>query len=198
MTLNMAEDIDALARLCEELGLPFSRLAEDVRQRLRLLAEHSETVRDAHRIVQLAHAVFDHCARNVSAEPFDELERRIVLIGSVFADIGKTGPPHATEAQQRMIVEMFDVEGVRDEQQPVEQFFSEHFTEDASDRARCFASLGLDTRMSIRSFWNLHAGWTLEIARRGGLPDEAVAAAATHHMFEGVNPANIVGDDSRG
>jgi hypothetical protein len=193
----MGEDMGELASLCAEIGLPLSEVDPDVCQRLGLLAEYSETVRDAQRIVQLARAFFDHYARRRPAESFDALEQRIVLVGSLFADIGKTGPPGATEAEQRLIVEMFSIEGVRDDQQSVADFFAEHFPDDAAERQARFSALGLDARMPMREFWNLHAGWTFEVARRGRLPDEAVAAAASHHLLEDVNPGDIVTADGR-
>ena len=51
--------------------------------------------------------------------------------------------------------------------------------------------------MSVRQFWNLHSDWTLAITEASGLPPEAVAAAATHHLLDDVNPRAIVGEDDR-
>jgi hypothetical protein len=193
----MDQDLEALTELCAEVGVAFGALSGDVRQRLCLLAEHSETVRDARRIIRLARAVFDHYARTHPDRAFDAIEQHVVLIGSLFSDIGKTGPPHAALPSQRLIVEMFSVEGVRDDQQPVARFLRDHFPHDAEDRVRRFEALGLDATMPMRAFWNLHAGWTLAIARAGGLPREAVAAAATHHLLEDINPEDIVQEDGR-
>ena len=193
----MGDDVSALSSLCSDVEMPFSAVSPDVRARLSLLDQHSETIRDAQRILRLARAVFEHYEKHKSEQAFNTLEQRIVLIGSLFADLGKTGPPNATEAEQRLIVEMFSVEGVRDDQQPVSQFLAEHFPADASEREARFSALGLDARMPMRAFWNLHAGWTLEVARSSGLPPEAVAAAASHHLLDNVNPGNIVTADGR-
>src|SRR5690606_30672662 len=124
-------------------------------------------------------------------------ERRIVVLGSLFADIGKTGPARAPERDQRLIVEMFSVEGVHDETQSVTQFMKRYFAADADERLARFAALGLDPESSVRDFWNLHVGWTLEILEGSGVAPEAVAAAATHHLLEDVNPESIVGPDDR-
>ena len=53
---------------------------------------------------------------------FSDSEKRIVVYCSLFADIGKTGRLRADAAGQRLISEMFAVEGVRDPQQPVADF----------------------------------------------------------------------------
>lgn len=49
----------------------------------------------------------------------------------------------------------------------------------------------------MRHFWNLHTAWTLEIIDGAGVPAEAVAAAASHHMLDNINPDAIVGADDR-
>jgi hypothetical protein len=51
--------------------------------------------------------------------------------------------------------------------------------------------------MSIREFWNHHSGWTLQIVEAGGVPPEVIAAAATHHLLDDVNPDRIVASDRR-
>jgi hypothetical protein len=92
---------------------------------------------------------------------------------------------------------MFGVEGVRDETQAVAAFFAAYFPAGADDRIRRFCALGLDPAMTMRQFWNLHSAWTLEIAEAGGIPPEAIAAAATHHLIDDINPQAIVAADRR-
>ena len=45
------------------------------------------------------------------------------MIGTLFSDIGKTGPDHADEQGQRLIAEIYKVETVIDGQVPISQFF---------------------------------------------------------------------------
>jgi hypothetical protein len=92
---------------------------------------------------------------------------------------------------------MFAVEGIRDDTQPVAQFLRTHFPIGADERIRRFAALGLNPGMTIREFWNLHSTWTLEIVEAGGVPPEVIAAAATHHLLDNINPNAIVGPDRR-
>lgn len=191
----MGDELSWLGALCADVGLLLPQLSPEVRQRLSLLATHTETVTDGRRIATLARAIFNHYADHKPEQRFSPLEQRIVIVGSLFADIGKTGPLQADAAGQELIVEMFSVEGVRDDQQSVSQFFASYFPKDASERERLFVSLGLDPRMPMRAFWNLHAAWTLEIAQHSGLPEETIAAAASHHLLEDINPSQIVSDD---
>jgi hypothetical protein len=120
-----------------------------------------------------------------------------VVIGSLFSDIGKTGPANADGAGQRLVTEMFSIERVPNEKMSVAEFLRTYFPADAAERSAHFHALGLSPGMSMREFWNMHSAWTLHIIQDGGMPPEAVAAAATHHLLENVNPDAIVAHDGR-
>lgn len=186
---------ERMTAICGQVGVSFDAISPAARARMQLLADMTETIEDCTRIVGLAAAVFEHYDRHKPDASFSSIEKRIVVVGSVFADIGKTGPLNADADSQRLIVEMFSVEGVRDDKQSVAQFFHHYFAPDAKQRTERFRQLGLDPDMTMRSFWNLHTSWTFDIARDGGVPKEAVAAAATHHMLDNINPDAIVAAD---
>ncbi len=188
--------IERLSAICSEVGFALATVKPSLLARLELLAEHSETVSDCERMVPRARDIFRKYETAKPGEAFSEAERRIVVLGCLFSDIGKTGPANADSDGQRLIVEMFAVEGVRDDQQPITEFLSTYFP-DAAERIRRFSSLGLAPRMSIREFWNLHSSWTLQILEAGGVPPEVIAAAATHHLLDDVNPDRIVASDRR-
>jgi hypothetical protein len=188
--------ISRLRPICAEVGFELDGAEPGLLARLRLLAECTESVSDVEHMASMARTVFRYYETTKPSEAWHDIERRIVILGCVFADIGKTGPYEADASGQRLIAEMFATENVRDDTQPVEQFLRTYFPADTAERARRFAVLGLDLHMSIREFWNLHATWTLHIVEAGGVPSEAVAAAATHHLLEDVNPDAIVGPDS--
>jgi hypothetical protein len=164
---------------------------------MRLLAETTETVADCGRAAEMAQAMFRYYEQHKPDQRFSELDQRTVLIASLFSDIGKTGPADADKAAQRLIAEMFAVEQVPDEKMSVSDFFRTYFAEDASDRVARLRELGLDPDITMREFWNMHSAWTLHIIQAGGIPLEAVAAAATHHLLENVNPDSIVAQDGR-
>ena len=163
--------------------------------RMGLLAEHSDTVSDCERMVAIARRVFRHDETTKPSETFSEVERRTVILGCLFSDIGKTGPAGADGEAQRLVVEMFAVESVRDDSQSVTRFLKTFFPADADERIRRFASLGLDPEITIREFWNLHSVWTFEILKGSRVPLEVVAAATAHHLLEDINPENLVGAD---
>ncbi len=186
-----------LRALCAEVGFDLDDVRPSLIDRLRLLDEYSATVDDAERMVTNARAIFRYYSEHRPAEAFSESEQRIVSLGCLLSDVGKSGPAGASAEDQRLIVEMFAVEDVPDNAMPVRRFIRTYFPDDAEARITRFCSLGLDPAMSIREFWNLHSGWTLSITNASGVPSEVVAAAASHHLLDGVNPESIVREDGR-
>lgn len=193
----MPFDLRRLAGLCAGVGFDLARADAALVERVRLLVERGETFADAERMVAAAETIFARYDRERPAEAFTASERRAVVLGCLFSDVGKTGPAHADPDGRALVVDMFAVENVSDDTMPVARFFTTYFPKDAAARVARFAALGLDPSMTIRAFWNLHGEWTLAIAEAAGVPPEAVAAAATHHLLEDVNPQQIVGDDGR-
>lgn len=196
-SMGSTDPIDILRALCAAVGFDLDLAHASLLDRMRLLAERTESVTDAERMVAIANAVFDRYDAHEPDDRFSEAERRIVVLGCLFADVGKTGPREADAEERALIVDMFAVENVRDETTPVARFLEAHFPKDASDRIARFSSLGLDAMMTIREFWNQHAAWTLAVAEAARLPVECIAAAASHHLLENVNPDAIVGHDDR-
>jgi len=189
--------VEGLRARCAALGFALDEAGCSLVERLRLLAEHSKAFDDAMRMASYADRIFRHYDMARPAEAFTAVERQTVALACLFSDIGKTGPADADADARRLVTEVFAVENVRDDAQSVASFLRTYFPADAEQRVARIAALGLDPSMSIRQFWNLHSGWTLEIAERAGVPLEAVAAAATHHLLEDVNPRAIVGEDNR-
>jgi hypothetical protein len=187
------ETLQRLRAICAEVGFDLGSATAGLWARLALLADCGQTVSDCERMVGMAREVF--ARRAGSADAFTDGERRIVVLGCVLSDIGKTGPARADLDGQRLIAEMFAVEGVRDDTQSVARFFDTYFPNDADERRRRFTALGLELELSMRKFWNLHSGWTLEILESSNVPPEAIAGAATHHLLDDVNPGAIVQAD---
>jgi hypothetical protein len=189
---------DALAQLrleCSKIGFDLDQAGSSLVERMRLLADCSKTFDDAQRMASHANRVFDYYDIAKPTKAFDSTERQTVVLACLFSDIGKSGPEHADADARRVVAESFAVENVPDDKQSVEDFLRRYFPGDAEQRGARLAALGVDTTLSMREFWNLHSGWTLAIAEAAGLPAEAVAAAATHHLLEDVNPQAIVGED---
>jgi hypothetical protein len=193
----MTED-DALSRVraaCAAFGFDLDAASEVLVERMLLLEERSPTFEDARRMATYAERIFRHYEAAGAALAFTSVERQTVLLACLFSDIGKTGPAHAGPEARRYVTEAFAVENVRDDTQALAAFLRTYFPTDAEARIASFRGLGIDPDMRLRQFWNLHSDWTLAIAEAARLPAEAVAAAATHHLLEDVNPRAIVGDD---
>lgn len=201
LTIQAASAKTPLGRLraiCAHSGLDLDKVDPTILERMRLLAETTETLRDCERATEIAEDIFRYYeVFKPPRERFTVLERRTVVIGTLFSDIGKSGPASASADGQRLVAEMYGVERVLDGASSVASFFGGHFSDDAADRISRFTALGLDAAMSMREFWNLHSVWTLEILRGDGVPAQAVAAAATHHLLENVNPHAMFVSDER-
>jgi hypothetical protein len=192
---DSSDVISRLRPICAEVGFDLDLAKPELLARLRLLARCTACVGDIEHMVSMARTVFRYLETTKPSEALSDIERRIVILGCIFSDIGKTGPYEADASGQRLVADLFATENVRDETQSVERFLKAYFPGDADERARRFTALGLDPRMTLREFWNLHAVWTFQILEAGGVPTEVVAAAATHHLLEAVNPGAIVGAD---
>lgn len=193
----MDDPVSLLRPHCAAVGFDLGDAEEMLLERMRLVAQGSKTFDDALRMSGYAHRIFDYYQATKPARAFTDDERRTVVLASLFSDIGKTGPAEADVVARRYVVDVFAVENVKDDQQPLDTFLRNYFPKDADARLSAFRALGIDPSISIRQFWNLHSAWTLAILEKAGVPPEAVAAAATHHLLDDVNPGAIVGDDDR-
>ncbi len=190
-----AVEVPRIQKVFEAAGVRVDTVGKDIVKRLWLLDAITPIVEDEYRAIKYAKTFFARLEASAPSRAFTEGEKRIVLIGTLFSDIGKTGPKSASFDQQKQIAEMFRIENVSNPKMTVAQFLRDYFPVDHEARSHTLSTLGIDTEMSMRTFWNLHSVWTLQIISGDGVPPEAVAAAATHHMLEGVNPDLIVGKD---
>ncbi|MEX1063953.1 MAG: hypothetical protein WD898_01615 [Candidatus Paceibacterota bacterium] len=193
-----AEQQDHVAELFTDLGLDLKKINPNILRKLRLLNEKTDTLKDEERSIHVARSMFKYYEDNIAEGKFSEEEKRTVLIGTFFTDIGKTGPKDATPDQERLVLGVYDVENIGDPTKiSLAELINKSFPDDAEERLSKAKEMGLDGNMTMREFYNIHARWTLEIISGDGVPPEAVVAAATHHIIEGVNPGHIVGEDGR-
>ncbi len=199
MTQEKAEtDKDEVKKFFDELSLDIEKINPNIVRKLRLLNKETETFKDEERAIHVAKEFFRYYENNFPDNKFSDQEIRTVLIGTLFTDIGKTGPRNATTEQEKVILDTYAVENIMDPNKiTLEKFIRSNFFKDADNRLATFKELGVEGNISMRDFYNLHSRWTLEIISGDGVPLEAVAAAATHHLLEGVNPEEIVGKDKR-
>jgi hypothetical protein len=94
---------DRLRGICADVGFDLERIRPSILARMRLLAETTETVNDCERAVRIANDVFRYYDVSKPLKRFTALERRIVVIGTIFADIGKSGPAGAALDGQQLV-----------------------------------------------------------------------------------------------
>lgn len=196
--VTLTKNIDRIEGLFAELGIDVKNINPNILRKLKLLNERTEIFKDEERSMHVARALFKHYEENMPDKTFTGQEQRIVLIGTMFTDIGKTGPRDATPEQEELILDIYGVENIIDPKKVIlSQFINDNFSDDADERLKTLEEMGISSGITMREFYNLHAKWTLETISGDGVPPEAVAAAATHHMLEGINPEEIVGKDGR-
>ncbi len=184
-----------LRLVAREAGLDLDAVNPRIKERLELLHQKTLTVADEYVAIKMAKAVFAYYGASVPERSLSEEEERTVTVGTLFTDIGKTGPREAPRELQECITEIFGIDDHVEQTTPLESFLNTYFSADAARRAELLRRNGLDPAMTMRQFWDRHSLWTLEIIKGDGVPPEAIAGAATHHILEGVNPEKIVGDD---
>lgn len=189
---------DPIAELFFEVGVDIEKINPDIVRKLRLLNKETLTLKDEERAIRTARALFKYYQEKFPDNKFSDQEMRTVLVGTLFTDIGKTGPRNATPEQEEVVLDTYAVESIIDPKKTtLEQFVRDNFPEDADSRMAAFKEIGVEGDVTMREFYNLHSRWTLEIISGDGVPLEAVAGAASHHMLEDVNPEEIVGKDRR-
>ena len=180
--------------LLNEVGLAPEAIAPRIKDRLVLLEKITPTIEDETAAIAMARGVFD--TAEIAGRAYTEEEQREVIIGTLFTDIGKSGPLEATPKQSRIIAKMYAIENIPEDDVfgSVEAFLSKYFSnnEDVDTKAE-LRNLGLDIdNLKMRDFYNLHTKWTLEILLGDGVPKEAIPAAAAHHHMRGDNPDSIL------
>lgn len=169
----------------------------DIRERWEILHRKTEVLQDEMRCISLGNMVFDYYEDLKPEKAFSHDEKRTFKIGEFCSDDGKSGPKGAPKDVQESITDIYTVKNtnnLHEEKNSLRTFIYDHFFKDAKKRIALMESIGLDLNTPMRTFWNMHTQWTLDIIKGDGVPPEAVAGAATHHILEGINPDHIVGE----
>ena len=197
--MRVEKERDHVKELFEKLGLDVEKINPNIMRKLRLLDAKTPTFKDEEGSLQLARLLFEYYEEKFPDRIFTDQEQKTVLTGTMFTDIGKTGPRDATSEQEIVILDIYNTENVPDPDRiTLLGFMLEYFPTDAEERLKTIEIITKISRdMTMREFYNLHSEWTLQIISGDGVPPEAVAAAAVHHMLEGINPEEIVGKDGR-
>jgi hypothetical protein len=165
-------------------------------EKLKRLNEGSKTVEDEERAINLLLDFFEYYNKTKPEKAFTPAEQDTVTGGTFLSDVGKTGPADASPELSACITDMFNIDVHIDTDIVNVKTFLEYFLPEEKQEKylKILSDNGLDTEMSLRSFINKHAQWTLDIIKiedGKGIPHDVVVAAASHHFLEGVNPLNV-------
>ena len=158
-----------------------------IMERLDLLNTRSNFVEDERQSIKYADRLFEYYSANHPDKLFTEQERRIVRIGLIFSDIGKTGPLKADALQQDLVIRLFKVENVQDPKITIGKLIRDKFPDSADEDINLLKDMGLSEEAPIERLWRLHSGWSKEIIENDGVPADAIPAVALHHILEGDN-----------
>ena len=131
-----------IRELLVEIGVDPEEIAPRIMARLVLLNESTETINDGKSSIKTARSIFGYYEREKPDKTFSDIEKKTVLVGTFFSDIGKTGPANATLDQQKLIIEMYRVENVVDTAMSVRDFLKTYFS-DVEERVKRFQGMGL-------------------------------------------------------
>src|SRR3989344_65870 len=95
----LTKEKDPIAELFLGVGIGIEKINPNILRKLRLLNEKTETFKDEERAISIAYALFKYYEEKFPGESFTENEQKTVLVGTIFSDIGKTGPKNATPEQ---------------------------------------------------------------------------------------------------
>lgn len=193
---DMGERHLSLENIAEKIGINLAQIKpKSIIRKLHLLNEKTEIFRDAVRAIELFSFLQNYYNRKMPGRAFTPEEERSVSAGTLFSDIGKTGPGNASPELSACITDIYKIEDIIKPTILLKDFLGEFFPKDANRRAQLLETNGINPEMTMREFYNLHAGWTLEIIKGSNISAKVIVAAATHHLLKGINPENIVRDD---
>lgn len=174
-----------------------SPISPELKSRLILLDRYTPTIDDEHNAISYALKVFDLAEK--SGHPYSELEQQVVTVGTLFTDIGKSGPKDSTPQQSELIVSIYSKENISHEDMTgnVRNFIMKYFKDESpQEKVILFQSFNLDPdKITMREFYNLHTQWTLDILEDSNLPREVIPGAACHHRLRGDNPGHILNEN---
>lgn len=168
------------------VGIEWDMLSNELRHRFMKLAKETATVDDEIKALEYA----DQLEGYLTAE-----ELRVVQRATLCTDIGKTGPREASPGQEDFVTRVYAIrENIKGGPGAVtlEQFLGTYYPDSLMEDLELARGMGMDPQETMRTFFNRHAGWTLELLEASDLPDDVIIAAANHHFLEGVSPKSMI------
>jgi len=199
-------DIDELFK-----KFKFEGITPEITARLRLLSIPTER-RNSHfqDAIEISEIIDDLMAEDRTEQEVNEL-RAVCLLH----DIGKSGPAEANEKERAALVEIYNLSFEKDEydgsaasQLPLSRALQIKIKEGVLSAKRAEELLALiesavkkqtmkrvetfiRPSTTMRTFWSAHVYWTYDILLAQGIDKKAVDVAASHHLLDGCDPAQV-------
>jgi|GEM_PF-2797369 len=199
---------DFFKKILENHGLTLGPESQDLLDRMALLDERTGTFEDETRANEYADQIFAYLgdSHTISENRLSPEKKQHIQLATLLTDIGKTGPHTANPAEREVITALFAITedvnvGVITLGEYIERFFPNEKTQAYMQKVlepllekdrNLWEKFPHFSQMTMRAFFNLHAGWTYNILRENQVPIDVTMTAANHHMLEGVNPNNIL------
>jgi hypothetical protein len=196
ITLRTPELLNLEAELREAFetqGIPFDALTPFLQDRLIRSFRHQKTLDDDFECAQIAEKL-EFIFGSSECTP---KEWRSIRHASLFTDIGKTGPADADNEQVELISRLYAIDTPL-HGGPGAWTLADFIgldpalAIDMSKHLRTLEPLGINRSMTMRTFFNLHAGWTADILENEPQISQQTKVGATlHHLLEGVIPNTV-------
>jgi hypothetical protein len=193
--VSPAESVEEIRKRIEsemhELGL--EDCPEDIVERFVLIEEHSKFNQDSRMIREGFSNVMDAINSKYAEEAkMTEKHKKEGELAAYLHDIGKSSSSEESQ-NQIAIIKLFSAESIRDENQMVSEAVSSTYPEEKDEMMSQLKEAGVDGSLTMREFWNMHAGWTREILDRHSdvLSERVRLIAASHHIDRGINPYHV-------
>lgn len=184
----------------EEAGFR-EKLPDDLMERLLLLEEESMFNEDARRVERAMDQVMDFLSERYGLEypvlNLSESQKVEGRIAAIVHDIGKTGPLLADYDQRLAVVKLFASEEIKNPQMLIYEAVQLTYLDDSERITEDLESIGIDTHLTMRQFWDMHAHWTHDILEHfpEALSRRIRVIAASHHYDHGINPYDLPESD---
>lgn len=114
-----------------------------------------------------------------------------LFLGNILSDLGKNGPIDAEDEQKELVHEIFKIQNISLNELyhlTISEFIEKYLTYKTHDELEkileSMHEYGVSKNMVMRSFYNLHLGWSLSYIEHEVIPKRAKMLVRLHHYLD--------------